>query len=365
MELVALLAAVERVVPIIVFLLSVTLVAELSDRIGVFDVVGHWIARRGRHRLRLLWLLFAAFAVSCTVFLSLDTTAVLLTPVALAIAGQIDVPPRPFALTTLWIANTGSLLLPVSNLTNLLALDRFARLGLGHLDYIKLAFLPGLASITVTRLVIFGLHKGMARTRYVIDPPASPHDERLLRIGMAVCLLVGPAFAVGLPPWAVSLLAAGILLAATGWRAPQMLRSLSVPWVMAAGFALLTIGVAWVHDTGGLQWLTRLVGSGTEIGDLARVAVTAAGASNVVNNLPAYLAIEPTVTDHPLRLFSALIGANAGPLITPWASLATLLWLQRCRAAGVTWRLGRLALAGALCATLACGAAVVTLALVS
>lgn len=44
----------------------------------------------------LLWLLFSGFAVTCTIFLSLDTTAVLLTPVALAVANQIGVPPRPF-----------------------------------------------------------------------------------------------------------------------------------------------------------------------------------------------------------------------------------------------------------------------------
>lgn len=113
-----------RIAPIVNFLLAAAILAELCDRAGVFDVVGHWLARHARHRLLLLWLLFSAYAVACTVFLSLDTTAVLLAPVALAIAAQVGVPPRPFALTTLWIANTGSLLLPVSNLTNLLALTR-------------------------------------------------------------------------------------------------------------------------------------------------------------------------------------------------------------------------------------------------
>ncbi|MBX6751533.1 MAG: hypothetical protein IRY85_18050 [Micromonosporaceae bacterium] len=35
-----------------------------------------------------------------------------------------------------------------------------------------------------------------------------------------------------------------------------------------------------------------------------------------------------------------LIGTNIGPLVVPWASLATLLWAQRCRAAGlrIDWR---------------------------
>jgi len=53
---------------------------------------------------------------------------------------------------------------------------------------------------------------------------------------------------------------------------------------------------------------------------------------------------------------ACLVGANAGPLVTPWASLATLLWIQRCRAAGVQWRPWRLGVAGLVCA----GAAVLS-----
>jgi arsenical pump membrane protein len=58
-------------------------------------------------------------------------------------------------------------------------------------------------------------------------------------------------------------------------------------------------------------------------------------ASNAVNNLPAYLALEPEVSDNPLRLFALLVGTNAGPLVLIWGSIATLLWRERCRARGV------------------------------
>ena len=58
-----------------------------------------------------------------------------------------------------------------------------------------------------------------------------------------------------------------------------------------------------------------------------------------------------------------LVGVNAGPLITPWASLATLLWLQRCRTAGIVvpWRW--LVPAGTVCAVLAVAAGAGALAL--
>ena len=135
-------ALLERLLPVVVFLLAITVVAEVAERAGVFDVAGHWVAHAGRHRRGLLWLLFALLAVGCTIVLSLDTTAVLLTPVGLAVARQVDLDARVFAVTTLWIANTGSLLLPVSNLTNLLALNTFERQGLGHADYVRLAWAP-------------------------------------------------------------------------------------------------------------------------------------------------------------------------------------------------------------------------------
>jgi arsenical pump membrane protein len=50
--------------------------------------------------------------------------------------------------------------------------------------------------------------------------------------------------------------------------------------------------------------------------------------------------MEPVISDSPLRMAALLVGVNTGPLITPWASLATLLWASRCRAAGtpIRWR---------------------------
>ena len=86
--------------------------------------------------------------------------------------------------------------------------------------------------------------------------------------------------------------------------------------------------------------------------------------ANLIDNLPAYLALEPAAADSPLRLAALLVGVNAGPVITPWASLATLLWAARCRSADVTVSWCRFALRGVLLAPLVVGAAVTALWLV-
>ena len=60
-------------------------------------------------------------AAATTTILSLDATMVLLTPVVLATVRTLSVPAEPHAYATAHLANSASLLLPVSNLTNLLA----------------------------------------------------------------------------------------------------------------------------------------------------------------------------------------------------------------------------------------------------
>jgi arsenical pump membrane protein len=119
----------DRVAPILAFVVAISVVAELATRAGVFDVAASWLARLSRGRTWLLWLSVAGLSVVTTAFLSLDTTAVLLTPVVVAVARANGLPPLPFALTTIWLANTGSLFLPISNLTNLLAADRMPECG--------------------------------------------------------------------------------------------------------------------------------------------------------------------------------------------------------------------------------------------
>lgn len=351
-----------RTLPVMTFLVAITVVAEVADLAGVFDVAGHATARAARHRVLVLWLLLAALAVVVTVFLGLDTTAVLLTPVALTIARQIGVGAAPFALTTLFLANTASLFLPVSNLTNLLALDPFADLGLAHGDYVRLAAAPGAAAVVGTMLVIGTVHHRDLRGRYVVEPPAQPHDRVLLWWAGSTCLVVGPLFALGLPPWAVAAAAALALVLLLWWRAPHLLRQVRPPWVMALVVGVLFVAVQLVIDAGAGPVVARLAGSGEGLVGLLRVAGVGALASNLLNNLPGYLALEDAAASSPARLMALLVGTNVGPIIAPWGSLATLLWLHRVRAAGLRVGPCTLAAQGMAVAVVAGGAAVLALA---
>lgn len=101
------------------------------------------------------------------------------------------------------------------------------------------------------------------------------------------------------------------------------------------------------------ELLASLTGVGTSQSALFRVGAVGAVLANAVNNLPAYLALESASSDSPIRLIALLIGVNVGPLVTVWASLATLLWRQGCRSQKLTISSAHLAREGLLCAVAA------------
>jgi len=102
--------------PVLGFLVAITVLAELADRAGVFDAAAGACARAARGSTLRLFVLIAALGTLTTIGMSLDTTAVLLTPVVLTATTRLGLAPLPFALLAVWLANTASLLLPVSNL---------------------------------------------------------------------------------------------------------------------------------------------------------------------------------------------------------------------------------------------------------
>ena len=352
-----------RIGPVMAFLIAMTVVAEVAEIAGVFDVAAHWTSHVGRHRTWLLWLLVVVLATACTIVLSIDTTAVLLTPVVIAMTRQLGLPAMPFALTTVWLANTASLLLPVSNLSNLIALHQFSALGVGTHEYIALAWRPALAAVLATVAVLFLLHRRDLMSRYTPDPPAEPHDLVLLWVAGAVCVALGPAFVSGVTPAIPAGIAALLLVAALAWRWRTQLWTIRVPWLMVLAVCGLFVAVDIAMRHGLEPALTSLVGTSNDDTGLWRVGAVGAVSANVVNNLPAYLALEPVSDGSPQRLMALLVGVNAGSVVTLWGSLATLLWRDRCRRAGVRVDAWPYAVRSLACAAAAVSAALVALSL--
>lgn len=359
-------ANLERVAPLLLFLGSVIILAKLARQAQVFDVIAVRLAIVARGRYPALFLLCVLFASLTTMFLNLDTTAVLLTPVMLALAARSEMVPLPLAMCPIWLANTASLLLPVSNLTNLLAANRVA---LAAPEFARRMWLPQLVAIAATMLFLW-LFYWRRRMRgvdtYRPPPPlrpAGPRERTLFVVAAAACLL----FVAAIPfirdeiGYAAAV-AAAVVAVAFAVLDRGALRWSLVPWQLLVFVAGLFLVVPTISRLGLADAMTALIGTDPGASGAYRAALSGAGLSNLANNLPAYTAAEAVVPrangDQSLAL---LIGTNLGPLVTPWASLATLLCLEACRDHGLRMPMARFVLTGLGLAAVATVAAVAAL----
>lgn len=349
-----------RVWPILLFVVSATVVAELAAIAGVFDAAAARLAALSRGRTWVLWCAVLLLAVLTTAFLSLDTTAVLLTPVVVAVARANGLPPLPFAFATVWLANTASLVLPVSNLTNLLAVER---LGAAHAaEFLTLLGLPALTAILVSTLLLTVVFRRSLRGRFSPAPRPQVADRLQLRVATVVVAVMMPLLVSGIEPWLPATAAALVLLVFFAWRSPRVLSLQLVPAPLVLFASGLFLVVAALDQVGLRELLTGVVGDGTDLWALWRMSGAGAVGANLGNNLPAYLALESSAGS-PERLAALLVGVNAGSLVTPWASLATLLWHERLRAVGVHVPWSRYMLLGLVAAPITVVIAVIPLAI--
>lgn len=331
--------------PLLVFLVGIIVLAELTKEAQVFDVIAARMAVLGRGNYAALFLLCTAFASFVTIFLNLDTTAVLLTPVMLALAPKARIAPLPLAMTTIWLANTASLLLPVSNLTNLLGMQK---IGLDAQEFAARMWAPQIASIVVTMafLWVFYWRRGERRDLRYTPPLLEPVGDRVLfAVASAACVLFIVALLLKVQVGVAAPAAALIVVAAYALRARKRLTWGLIPWQLLIFVTGLFLVVPTLSRYGLADLMSWMLGTGH---DPYRTAAVGGGLANTINNLPAYKAVEQVIPSGERdQLLALLIGTNVAPVITPWASLATLLWFESCRRHDVRVPMRRFLLTGA------------------
>jgi arsenical pump membrane protein len=321
-------AEVSRLLPVVGFLAAVLVLARLCDDEGLFHAAGVAMARTnsgGQHRLLVKVFVIAA---ATTAVLSLDATVVLLTPVVLTTARALRAPARPHAYATAHLANSASLLFPVSNLTNLLA---FTVAGLSFVHFTAVMTLPWIAAVAVE----FILLRWLFADELSVEPKRDAAVEAvevpvfvlvvlaLTLLGFAVTSLLGLS-----PAWAALAGAAVLGVRALARRDTSLRRLAAAADVPFLAF-VLCLGV--VVDAVMLHGLDTAMRAVLPVGDslpaLLGMAAVAALLSNVVNNLPAVLVLLPLVAaTGPAAVLAVLIGVNVGPNLTYVGSLANLLW---------------------------------------
>jgi arsenical pump membrane protein len=231
------------------------------------------------------------------------------------------------------LANSASLLLPVSNLTNLLA---FSASGLSFARFAALMALPWLAAIVVEYVVFRRFFRTDLATRVTgLEVAPRPKVPVLTLVVLALTLAGFPLVSLaGLnPAWAALGGAAVLAVRALSRRRTTVRGLVGAASPLFCLFVLaLGVVVKAVADNGLGTAAGKILPHGSCLLALLAVAAVAAVLANLINNLPAVLALVPLVsTGGPGPVLAALIGVNLGPNLTYVGSLATLLWRRVLR----------------------------------
>lgn len=302
------LASLRQAWPPFILVAGLLLIGQAANADGLFEALGARIARPSLPPRLLLVVLLALVAV-VTAVLNLDTSVVFLTPVLVHAARRRGLDERPFLYGTVFMSNSASLLLPGSNLTNLLVLSHDRITGV---DFARSMFPSWLAACLLTTALVsaaFRLRDG--------DPDHSELPP--LRLGLTTASpLIAALLVVLLANPALPVLAVGIASVLLRRRRPQLDARVLV-LLFAFTVAIGTVAHAW-HGPADLlghagRWPTAMLG---------------VLSANLVNNLPAAVLFSAQTPAHPHAL---LLGLNLGPNLAITGSLSAYLWLQAAHAA--------------------------------
>lgn len=316
---------------------------------GLFDAGGALMAGLARGGFSLL-VAAAVLVAVVTAVLNLDTAAAFLTPVLVAAARRRRTGETALLYLAVFLANGASLLLPGSNLTNLIVLGGVHPSGS---DFARAMALPWAAAVVSVAAVVGLLwHRSLRRAGQRLHEPVHARAG----VGAAGVGAVVVAMLV-LPPEGEAVAAVAAGAAAVGWRVARGLvtrdevrRTLNLP-VLGGLFLLAldlgTLGRVWSGPSDLLAHASSVLS-----------AVVGAGASVLVNNLPAasLLAARPVAEAHAL-----LIGLDLGPNLAVTGALSAVLWLQAGRAVGASPSPWRYSAAGAIVVPVSMALALVVL----
>ncbi len=359
----------------LLFLLSLLSLSMLVGKSGFFEWAALRCARFAKGDARVLYRNAFLLGAIVTAVLSLDTTAVILTPVVLALVRRLKLPAAPYVALCAFVANVGSLLLPVSNLTNILFADAFR---LGFAFFASRMLVPQLTALLATYAILRWHFRGELPERFEHESLPSAHSavpDRpyfIMCVTVLILVLIGYFLLplVGVAPYVIAFAGSGALAIAGAARGRVPLRAVGelawgvFPFVL--GFFVVVRGLENLGLVERLSaWLPHLT-PGSK-GSLLVVSGATAAASNVMNNLPAALLSRSVLLESHAdvgMVLAGLVGADVGPMITPFGSLATMLVLALARREGQEPRAGRLLALGLWATPLIVVAATVALTVV-
>ncbi|MBD3797397.1 MAG: arsenic transporter [Campylobacterales bacterium] len=330
--------------------IGIIILSMVLDEIGFFEWCAIKMAKlsHGNGHLMFVYALLLGSFVSA--LFANDGAALILTPILLAKMRILQLNPKTilaFLLAGGFISDSASLPFVFSNLTNIVTANYF---GIGFLEYLTNMFIPYIVSTLISILVLWLLLRNDIPKS--VDITLLKHPDNVLKnktlfkfswFFLALLLsgyFIGDKFNL---PVSVFALGGGLLflsIASYTKSAKAWLTIKTAPWQVVWFSIGLYIVVYGLKNAGLTDYLTIVLKDLVSRGDAYAVIGTgfiSAILSAFMNNMPTVMVMDIALADIPNQTlaYANIIGCNLGPKMTPFGSLATLLWLHVLSQKGV------------------------------
>jgi arsenical pump membrane protein len=330
--------------------IGIIIMSMVLDEIGFFEWCAIKMAKlsHGNGHLMFVYALLLGSFVSA--FFANDGAALILTPILLAKMRLLRLDPKTiiaFLLAGGFISDSASLPFVFSNLTNIVTANYFS---IGFVEYLGVMFIPFIVSVVVSITVLWLLlRKDIPKTidvNLLKNPDDVLKSRPLFYISWIFLALLLMAYFIGdayhLP---ISIFALGgailFLTLASYMKAAKVLPTIkNAPWQVVWFSIGLYIVVYGLKNAGLTDYLASILKDLSTQGDIVAIIATgfiSAILSAIMNNMPTIMIMDIALSDIPNRAlaYANIIGCNLGPKMTPFGSLATLLWLHILSQKGV------------------------------
>ncbi|MCG3681535.1 arsenic transporter [Aliarcobacter butzleri] len=272
-----------------------------------------------------------------------DGAALILTPILLAKMRVLQLSTKTiiaFLLAGGFISDSASLPFVFSNLTNIVTANYF---NIGFVDYFLNMIVPFIVSVIASIVFLWLiLRKDIPKKvdiRLLKEPKSVIKNMKLFYFSWFFLAFLLSAYALGdiykLPISFFALGGALVLLIIASLTKSVNAKNIikEAPWQIVWFSIGLYIVVYGLKNAGLTEYLTTILNYLVLQGDTIAIISTgfvSAILSAVMNNLPTIMIMDIALKDIPNEAlaYANIIGCNLGPKMTPFGSLATLLWLH-------------------------------------
>ncbi|MGE4398002.1 MAG: arsenic transporter [Campylobacterales bacterium] len=323
--------------------IGIIILSMVLDEIGFFEWCAIKMAKLSNGDGRKMFVYSLLLGASVSALFANDGAALILTPILLSKMRLLQLNVKTivaFLLAGGFISDSASLPFVFSNLTNIVTAGYF---GIGFADYMLNMALPFVVSVFISILVLWVvLRRDIPKTvdiGLLKEPDSVLKDKPLfyfswIFLALLLCgYFLGDAFHLPISVFALGGAIIFLLIASQRKAAKFYLTIKTAPWQVVWFSMGLYVVVYGLKNAGLTNEISFVVGELVKLGEpiaVLGVGFLAAGLSAVMNNMPTVMVMDIALKPHANELlaYANIIGCNLGPKMTPFGSLATLLWLH-------------------------------------